>query len=148
VADKPSEQGVRFGAFIWQHAWRSIISEAIRGHAENTKKETRSLSWLGLHSPRNFGRGVEKSSESSALNSPYVFCWVLTEREEVCTAEPATSGTGIPVRFGREPEEFKFQFKNPSSICLDRYTGPAQTVTGRWEKNRISGEFDVFRNSN
>jgi hypothetical protein len=64
--------------------------------------------------------------------------------------EPASSGTGLPVRFDRELEEtgeIQFSIQNPSSIGLDyytdrydRYTGPVRPGTGRWTKKIESVE--------
>jgi hypothetical protein len=55
-------------------------------------------------------------------------------------AVPASSGTGLPVRFDREQEEtrgFQISIQNLSSIGFDRYTdrfdwytGPVRPVTG------------------
>jgi hypothetical protein len=51
--------------------------------------------------------------------------------------EPARSGTGLPVRFGRKPDKFKFQTKfssaNGWNRCTDRfnwYTRPVRPVPG------------------
>jgi hypothetical protein len=68
--------------------------------------------------------------------------------------EPASSGTGIPVRFDRKPEEFKSQFKIlVQSVQIGIPTGTTGIpVRFDWKpvvepkKNRISGEFDVFSN--
>jgi hypothetical protein len=75
---------------------------------------------------------------------------------QVSWTEPASSGTGIPVRFEREPEEtegIQISIQNPSSIGLDQYTGPVQSVTCRWNKSPESVEnltcFQIWiKNSN
>jgi hypothetical protein len=72
--------------------------------------------------------------------------------------EPAGSGTGLPVRFGRKsckPDKFEFQTKflsasgsNRYTDRFNQYTGPVRPVPSRLKKNRISGELDVFSNFN
>jgi hypothetical protein len=66
-----------------------------------------------------------------------------------------SSGTDIPIRFDREPEEFKFQFK---ILVQSVWTGIRPVRSVYWsgsigyqllnQKKRISGEFDVFSNLN
>jgi hypothetical protein len=60
--------------------------------------------------------------------------------------EPTSFGIGIPVRFDREPEKFKFQFKilvQSVQIGIPVRFDREPTVE---QKNRIGGEFDVFSN--
>jgi hypothetical protein len=69
--------------------------------------------------------------------------------------EPARSGTGLPVRFGREPVGNRTNSNlNSNNAVQSGPTGIPTILTGipdRFpvvEKKRISVEFDVFSNLN
>jgi hypothetical protein len=79
-----------------------------------------------------------RDSDSTYVASQDPVFFILTDR-----TEPARTDTGLPVQFGREPDEFKFEFKPRSTIGSDRFDQFPVV-----EKNRISVEFDVFSNLN
>ena len=58
-------------------------------------------------------------------------------------AKPPGSGTGIPVRFGRKPVEFKFEFKKLSSTGSYRYTGRLERFTGRFDRFEFKSKFKI-----
>ena len=58
-------------------------------------------------------------------------------------AKPPGSGTGIPVRFGRKPVEFKFEFKKLSSTGSYRYTGRLDRFTGRFDRFEFKSKFKI-----
>ena len=71
-------------------------------------------------------------------------------------AKPPGSGTGIPVRFGRNvpdpgglagnrsvPVEFKFEFKIRSSTGSYRYTGRLDRFTSRFDRFEFKSKFKI-----
>ena len=58
-------------------------------------------------------------------------------------AKPVRSGTGIPVRFGRKPVEFKFEFKKLSSTGSYRYTSRLDRFTGRFDLFEFKSKFKI-----
>jgi hypothetical protein len=97
-----------------------------------------------------------KNNKILELKNPVLVMWLCQSQVgffiPIPWTEPASSGTGMPIRFDREPEEtagIQISIQNHSSTGLDRYTdqytGPVRPGTGLWKKIELVKNLTCFQ---